>query len=62
MQVGRLMLEQYLLRLHGTADLRQRYFVQCRRAGRADQVLLLQLENRVWYVAMARYVRSTTEF
>ena len=53
MLVGHLLRVKNLLRLHGAADLRQRYFMQGGGAGRADEVLLLQVENRARYVAMA---------
>ena len=53
MRIGHLLRVKNLLRLHSTADLRQRYFVQGGGAGRADEVLLLQVENGAWHVAMA---------
>ena len=56
MRVGHLLRVKNFLRLHGTADLRQRYFVQGGGTGRAYEVLLLQVENRAWHVAMAGYV------
>ena len=61
MLVGHVLRVENLLRLHGTADLRQRYFVQGGRTHLPGKVLLLQVEDGAWHVAVAGHVGSTAE-